>query len=238
MAKKNVQSKQKKEFTMSREEYIQHLSMRTNEVHMTTKNSKTGCGVIDLAFPTVTCRDDAPCKQSGACYCLKGTQRMSSVLGAYYRNLRLYNENPEDFWEQVWFKLAHSGLPKCRFFDCGDIPDAPFVEGMIKTALKFPEMKFMAFTKKYTLVNMWLMEHPEGLPQNLNIIFSAWSKNWIVPNPFNLPISYIDFIDKDLNCAFPENYQTCPNQKDKTITCSMCGKCWNRNIGSIVFRQH
>ena len=42
----------KKEFTMSREEYIQHLSMKTNEIHMTTKNSKTGTGVIDLAVPT------------------------------------------------------------------------------------------------------------------------------------------------------------------------------------------
>ena len=55
----------KKEFTMSREEYIQHLSMRTNEIHMTTKNSKTGMGDIELAVPTGCCRGDAPCKTDG-----------------------------------------------------------------------------------------------------------------------------------------------------------------------------
>ena len=85
MSKKNAQ---KKEFTMSREEYIEHLSMKSNEVHMTTKNSKTGCGVIDLAFPVITCREDAPCKKGG-CYCCKGTQVMATVQGAYYRNYRI-----------------------------------------------------------------------------------------------------------------------------------------------------
>ena len=41
----------KKEFALSREEYIQHLSMRTNEIHMTTKNSKTGMGCPYLLLP-------------------------------------------------------------------------------------------------------------------------------------------------------------------------------------------
>lgn len=227
----------KKEFTMSREEYIEFLSMKSNEIHMSTKNSKTGCGVIDLAFPVVTCREDAPCKKSGKCYCMKGTQQMATVLGAYYRNLRLYTNDPEDFWHQVWFKLAHCGLPKMRFFDAGDLPDYNFIDGMVETAKKFPEMKFMAFTKKYFLVNQWIDNNGE-LPANLNIIFSAWDKNWEVLNPHHMPVAYVDFKDSELTPELPEKYQTCPNQKDKLITCSACGKCWRKDLGAVVFKQH
>lgn len=233
MPKKNTQ---KKEFTMTREEYIEHLSMKSNEVHMTTKNSKTGCGVIDLAFPVITCREDAPCKKGG-CYCCKGTQVMATVQGAYYRNYRLYHEDPVDFWNQVWFKLAHCGLLRCRYFDCGDCPDYAFVEGMVATAKKFPEMKFMAFTKKYFLVNQWI-DNNGNLPDNLNIIFSAWDKDWEVLNPHHLPVAYVDFKDSKKTPVLPEKYQTCPNQKDKTITCSMCGKCWRKDLGAVVFKQH
>lgn len=234
MSKKNAQ---KKEFTMSREEYIEHLSMKSNEIHMSTKNSKTGYGVIDLAFPVVTCREDAPCRKSKQCYCMRGTQQMTAVLGAYYRNLRLYTNDPEDFWHQVWFKLAHCGLPKMRYFDAGDLPDYAFIDGMVTTAKKFPEMKFMAFTKKYFLVNQWI-DNNGNLPDNLNIIFSAWDKDWEVLNPHHMPVAYVDFKDSEKTPVLPAKYQTCPNQKDKTITCSMCGKCWRKDLGAVVFKQH
>lgn len=227
----------KKDFTMSREEYIEFLSMKSNEIHMSTKNSKTGCGVIDLAFPVVTCREDAPCKKSGKCYCMKGTQQMTTVLGAYYRNLRLYTNDPEDFWHQVWFKLAHCGLPKMRYFDAGDLPDYAFIDGMVETAKKFPEMKFMAFTKKYFLVNQWIDNNGE-LPANLNIIFSAWDKNWEILNPHHMPVAYVEFKESGLTPELPEKYNTCPNQKDKLVTCSACGKCWRKDLGTVVFKQH
>ncbi len=233
MSKKNTQ---KKEFTMSREEYIEFLSMKSNEVHMTTKNSKTGCGVIDLAFPVITCREDAPCKKTG-CYCMKGTQVMATVQGAYYRNYRLYHEDSVDFWNQVQFKLAHCGLLKCRFFDAGDLPDYAFIDGMVATAKKFPEMKFMAFTKKYFLVNQWI-DNNGNLPDNLNIIFSAWDKDWEVLNPHHLPVAYVEFKNSEKTPVLPAKYQICPNQKDKTITCSMCGKCWRKDLGAVVFKQH
>lgn len=233
MSKKNAQ---KKEFTMTREEYIEHLSMKSNEVHMTTKNSKTGCGVIDLAFPVITCREDAPCKKTG-CYCMKGTQQMATVQGAYYRNYRLYHEDPVDFWNQVQFKLAHCGLLRMRYFDAGDLPDYAFIDGMVATAKKFPEMKFMAFTKKYFLVNQWI-DNNGNLPDNLNIIFSAWDKDWEVLNPHHMPVAYVDFKDSEKTPVLPTKYQTCPNQKDKTITCSMCGKCWRKDLGAVVFKQH
>lgn len=221
---------------LTKEEYVDYLANKSNEVHLSTHNRKTGGCCNDLAFPTCVCRDDAPCK-NGGCYCLKGTQQMSSVLAAYTRNLRLYNTDPQDFWEQVVFKVKHNPLPLFRFFDAGDIPDYDFFCGMIELVKQFFDIKFMAFTKKYDIVNKWITENGD-LPKNLNVVFSAWHIGWKVNNPHHLPVAYVDFKDKTLNPEFPKEITSCPNQKDKTITCSVCRKCWNKKIKAVKFIQH
>ena len=95
---------------MDREDYINYLSVKTNEVHISDHNSKTGPLCNDLAFPVCTCREDAPCR-NGGCYCMKGRQQIAVVQAAYTRNLRLYNTDPVDFWEQVKFKIKHRPYP-------------------------------------------------------------------------------------------------------------------------------
>ena len=50
---------------------------------------------------------------------MKGCQQIAVVQASYLRNLRIYNNDHEDFWNQVDFKLKHSGLGLCRFFDAG-----------------------------------------------------------------------------------------------------------------------
>ena len=168
---------------------------------------------------------------------MKGRQQISCVQAAYTRNLRLYNSDPIDFWEQVKFKIKHRALPLFRWFDSGDIPDIEFFNGMVDVANTFPNIKFMSFTKKYEIVNEWLDKN-EKLPDNFNVIFSAWHIGWRVYNPYNLPVAYVDFKDKTLNPEFPAGITGCPNQKDKTITCSTCQKCWNKKIGAVKFIQH
>ena len=231
-----MKKKKQKEYTMSREEYINHLAHKSNEIHITNNNSKTGVCCNNLAFPTCTCRDDAPCKATG-CYCMKGTQSMAIVVAAYLRNLTIYNRDSVDFWEQVRFKIKHNPLPLFRFFDAGDIPSYEFFCGMVELAKDFPNIKFMSFTKKYDIVNDWI-EANGNLPDNLNIIFSAWHIGWEVDNPYGMPVAYVDFTDKTLNPEFPKGTTGCPNQKDKTITCSVCQKCWNKNVKAVKFVQH
>lgn len=228
--------KKKKEFTMSREEYISQLAHKSKEIHISNKNSKTGVACNNLAFPTCSCREDAPCKATG-CYCMKGTQAMANVVASYLRNLIIYNSDPKDFWEQVKFKIIHNPLPLFRFFDAGDILDYEFFCGMVNLAREIPNVRFMSFTKKYDIVNKWI-DNNGNLPDNLNIIFSAWHLGWVVPNPHDLPVAYVDFTDKTLNPEFPKGITGCPNQHDKTITCSVCQKCWNKKVKAVKFIQH
>ena len=102
-----------------REDYIRELSLKSNKIHMSTKNKKTGPAILDFAFPLCSCREDAPCKDS--CYANKKSQQICVVQAAYYRNFRLVNEDMKDVFEQIIFEIKHSGLSTVRYFDSGDI---------------------------------------------------------------------------------------------------------------------
>lgn len=224
--------KKKKEFTMDRKEYIDFLANKSNEINMANKNSKTGAACLNLAFPVCTCRADAPCKNT--CYACKGPQQIAVVQGAYYRNLRLYYDDPDNFFEQIYCKIKFSGLPKVRWFDSGDIADAEFFDRMVELCKRTPDVKHMAFTKKYEIVNEYIDKNGK-LPDNLNVLFSAWHKMWYIPNPHGLGIAYIDFNDKSLNPEFPKNAFICHGRES---TCSACGACFSKKLKAVVFHQH
>ena len=224
--------KQKQDFTMSRQEYIDFLANKSNEINMGNKNSKTGAACLNLAFPVCVCREDAPCKAT--CYACKGCQQMATVQAAYYRNLRLYHDDPDNFFEQVYYKIKFSGLPKVRWFDSGDIVDAEFFSRMVELCKRTPDTKHMAFTKKYEIVNEYIDKNGK-LPSNLNVLFSAWDKLWEVPNPYGIGVAYVDFNDKRLNPEFPKNAFVCPG---RASTCSACGACWSKRLKAVVFHQH
>lgn len=228
MGKKNKNIEKK----MDKMKYIDFLANQSSEISMSNRNSKTGIACLNLAMPVCTCRIDAPCKAT--CYACKGAQQISNVQASYYRNFRLYMENADSFFEQVYYKIKFSGLPKVRWFDSGDIPDYEFLERMVKLAKDTPSVKHMAFTKRYEWVNKWITDNGD-LPENLNIIFSAWDKLWDVPNPHGLGVAYVDFNDKKLNPEFPENAFVCPG---RASTCSVCGVCWSKKVKAVVFHQH
>ena len=222
----------KNEYFVDRNEYIDFLANQSNEICMANRNSKTGIACLNLAFPVCVCREDAPCKD--VCYACKGRQQIAKVQAAYYRNLRLYNNDSEEFFEQIYYKVKFSGLPKVRLFDSGDFPDYDFLERLVQLCKSTPNSKYMAFTKKYELVNEYIDKNG-NFPDNLNIMFSAWDKLWDVPNPHGLGIAYVDFKDKRLNPDFPKNAFVCPG---KASTCSACGACWSKKLKAVIFLEH
>jgi hypothetical protein len=224
--------KNKQEITMSRTEYIDFLAGQSNEINMSNRNSKTGIACLNLAFPVCSCRENAPCMNQ--CYAQKGRQQMARIQAAYYRNFRLYNNDPEEFFEQVYYKVKFSGLPLVRLFDSGDFPDHEFLERLVELCQKTPTVKYMAFTKKYEIVNEYI-DKGNKLPDNLNIIFSAWHKLWEVPNPHGIAVAYVDFKDKSLNPDFPKNAFRCPGRES---TCSACGVCFNKKVKAVIFNEH
>jgi hypothetical protein len=166
---------------------------------------------------------------------MRGNQTYPAVCGAYHRNYRIWTESPEKFEEQLDAILTFSGVNLFRYNDAGEIPDTKFLAMMVRIAEKHPEISFLAYTKKYELVNDFL-DDGNNLPKNLTIRFSMWDKTWEVPNPYNLPVAYVDFKNKELNPDIPKNAFVCPGNGN--ITCSACKVCFNKRAKSVVFHQH
>ena len=226
---------------MTRAEKIEYYSHLNDIPTITNGNGKTGKACLTWPLPVEpTCDHNAPCYKNKVCYCLKGTQTFANVLGSYYKNWRLYNENPSDYEEKCTNIIKYSGLKLVRIHDSGDIPDREYLELLIRVAKKLPDVRFLTYTKKYSLINEWLDEGNK-FPDNFTMRLSMCDKNWEVPNPHNLPVAYIDFIDKSINPDIPQNAYECkgnPDPKDQEHTCSICQMCWRKNVKSVVFKQH
>lgn len=216
----------------STQQKLDYYCNLNDNITMAKGNRKLGSQIVGFSLPAiVTCRPDAPCKKT--CYTQKGPQRFPTVLGTYYKNLRIYNEtqNKKEYFDKINAFLKYSGYKYMRFFDSGDLPDKEFLNGIFYIARTNPKVKFMMFTKRYEWVNEILCSDIK--PKNLCIIFSAWNKEWIVPNPFNLPMSYVSFKNKKEHVQIPEDSFLCKG------FCSTCFKCWNlKNNQSICFKQH
>lgn len=181
--------------------------------------------------PQLSCRSDAPC--SKLCYAKKGTFNYNNVKKAYLENYMLYSENKEQYFKTINDVLQDDVIiyKYFRWHMSGDIIDMDYLYGMVKLAKKNPKTKFLAFTKKFDLVNMYLAVNK--LPKNLTIVYSAWNKGFEVPNPHNLPVAYVDFKNKLLNPDIPQDAKHCQNN------CSTCKICWNLKSGqSTRLHEH
>lgn len=206
----------------------------SDKIQISLNNSKLGDKIPSLNLSVFkSCRKDAPCLLSGKCYALKGRMRLHQE-GAYKNNYDAYIENSDLFFKTIqdWLNDDDVIFKFFRWFGSGDIVDYKFLLGMIETAKACPQTRFMAFTKKHDLVNMYLALGHQ-LPQNLKIIFSAWDKDFKINNPYNLPVAFIDLKDKEKNASINEYAIPCRG------SCKSCKSCWSLVNGqAVLFPQH
>lgn len=203
------------------------------EIKISKTNSKLGGEIPSVNLPPIsTCRNNAPCKK--VCYACKGNFTYNKVKTSLNNNYALYIHNKDSYFEQIIDFLSNK-LTTYKFFrwhSAGDIINEEYLEGMIKVAKKCKRTKFLAFTKKFELVNDYLAKGG-AIPNNLKIVYSAWDKGFKVDNPFNLPVAYINFKKKESNPDIPELAIPC------TGKCYECLSCWTLRKGqSVVFDQH
>lgn len=206
-------------------------SIASPVVFISTGNSKLGKFIGAINLPAgKTCNPDAPCRKY--CYALKGHYVFASAKSVRERNLNIYKTNPKSFFNQLSCNTAFFKF--VRWHDSGDIVDTAYLEGMCKVAHDNPDVRYLAFTKQFQIVNNYLASGEE-IPKNLTIVFSTWG-NWIPENPFNLPMTFVRFKVKTMesqNEKIPEKAFQCPGD------CKTCGMCWKLEKGdSVVFNQH
>lgn len=215
--------------------------MSNVEMKVTIGRRNTALGAIpSVNLPAVvTCRQDAPCRR--LCYACKGNFQFRNVRNAHSHNLNMWLMYPEFFEKSVY--TAAFSAQYFRWHSAGDIVDADYLGMMARIAYQLPSTRFLAFTKKFELVNAWISAHG-ALPGNLSIVFSAWDRSFNVPNPHRLPVAYVTFKDGNMNPDIPANAIPCYKQTVRGGTCEQCvikrrGGCWTLKTGeAVVFKQH
>lgn len=202
------------------------------KLHISTSVSKLGSSIPSINLPAIiTCRPDAPCYKQ--CYARKGCFNFKHNRELLMGNLELWQTNPVQFEFEASIGVALSMYT--RWHSSGDIPDSGYFEMMVRIAEERCNTNFLAFTKKYEIVNAYLDENEGRLPDNLTVVFSAWGDEFQPHNPYNLPVAYIRF--KDKQTTIPEDAHECSGN------CGQCaaheGSCWHLKRGeSVVFNQH
>lgn len=200
-------------------------------VHISKGVSKLSPNIPSVSLPVgLTCRENAPCKEK--CYASKGRfcfRRNKSLLDL---NMEIWKQDPLQYERDVVIAAFSSRF--FRWHVAGDIPDANYLEMMVRVAAGLPGTKFLAFTKKFELINDYIASHPDEIPGNLSIVLSAWG-DFLPENPFNLPVAYVRL--KKGDNKIPPHARPCSKFCGD---CVVTGKdCWNLRLGeAVVFDEH
>lgn len=202
----------------------------------TNGNHKLGKAIFNINLPpVVTCNPKAPCFKE--CYGRKGHFLFTTVQNSMMRNLFAFCQDSKQFFEDIVYQTKLSLY--VRWFGNGDMPNEDFLAGMCRVARKNPNVRYLAFTKQYHIVNNYVAAGHK-IPRNLRIVFSCW-KDWIPENPYNFPTTWVRFPEsgreKQQNIVYNNNIPTkafkCPSN------CAECQQCWHLKKGGCVeFHKH
>jgi hypothetical protein len=196
------------------------------KVTVSEGNTKLG-KVLNVSLPPgSTCPADVPC--ASRCYALKAWRQYPNVRTCWGDNLEFYRAAPEGYFNSILEQVARRKPQLVRWHVSGDIPDAPYLEGMVDLAYALPSRKFLAFTKNYDLVCA-----RAEYPGNLKIVLSAWP-GWPLPAGAldRFPVAWIRSSENP-DPRIPSTAHACPGG------CDNCGLCWHLGSGDgVVFDEH
>lgn len=220
-----------------------------SNVKISAGNAKLG-SIPSVSLPAgVTCRKDCECNKK--CYAQRLERLRPAVKQAYQHNYTLLNEQPEVYWREVEASIMMSRF--FRFHVSGDIPDRDYLNQMITIASRNTHCEILCFTKKYDIVNEYILDmyakHLAGtsitiesrdvlpglfIPKNLHIVLSGWV-GLEMDNPYGLPEAHVRYRNGETTAR--EDAKECGGN------CTECllteGGCWSLKSGEqVVFNEH
>ena len=201
-----------------------------DNIHVTISkaNSKMGAVASVSMLPFLTCPSRCGSTCGMKCYAAKLANLRQVVLKSYANNTAIAVMKPDMYWKEI--DKACSGIKYFRFHVSGDIINAQYLQHMVQIAKNHPGTEFLAFTKRYEIVNDYLNEH--RLPTNLHILFSGWT-NLTPDNPHALPETNVIEHGKEPEEAWKICSGNCFN-------CAKAGTgCWTAQPGDVIaFHMH
>ena len=199
------------------------------EIRISKGNSKIG-RMLNISLPPgVSClqKDKTPslCFYSG-CYAKQSFIQYPSVRDAWVKNWWLWKSDPIKYFGELCQVISKTKDVKFfRWHVGGDIPNQSYYDKTVQVAELFPDVQFLAFTKKYHL------DFGER-PKNLVIVLSVWPGIELPDDSQGLPFAWLS---EDERRDPGQMYVKCPG------SCEDCQhKCWtllDKDV-HVVFDKH
>jgi len=191
------------------------------KISISDKNSKLGKIPNISLTPIASCPNCSTCKSK--CYALKAYRQYPASKKAWDNNLEQARMPNGIFFIQLDNYLASKKPKYFRIHVAGDFFSQNYLDNWKLLVAKYPDTKFLAFTKSFHL-------DYSKLPKNLKIIFSVFKGMNEKSIPLTGSRSYAgEVIGKRKN----ETILNC------TGKCDQCGICWQLpNNHSVYFDIH
>lgn len=194
-------------------------------ISISSGNTKLGlCANISLPH-IVTCPEGVPCAKD--CYAKKAWRMYPQVRGAWSKNLAIYTNNQDNYFNQIHDYLNNkSFVPKIfRWHVAGDCPDQLYVDNVLRICECNPHVQFLMFTKGY----LSDFDFGEKMP-NFSLIYSTWP-GLDLPKDLSRSLSWLSTDERK-----PTECWKCPGR------CENCYRCFElakmENPIDIVFDLH
>lgn len=184
-------------------------------------NTKLG-GIPNLNLPPViTCPTGTPCTKD--CYALKAWKQYPNVRSAWSSNLEFYNENRDEYFNDLLVYVVENKPKLIRIHSAGDMPDEAYWFALRNMAAMTPNTQYLVFTKRYNFNYEYI--HP-----NISLVLSIWP-GLALPNNKDLPWAWLYEDERRPDDTY---YFLCPG------SCADCSVCWNKLSADVhvCFKKH
>lgn len=198
-----------------------------SEITISHGNSKIGVCTNWNLPPILSCVQGIPCARD--CYAVKLFKLYPNCRKAYLKNLYAVQSALDETMTLIRYHLSVHPTDYVRIHVSGDFISQAYLDRWIDIATDFPEMQFLAFTKRYTF-------DYNAAPNNLKIVFSAWP-GLQLPEVIPSAIAGVAYMmDKDNpDNRIPEGALQCAGN------CTDCRVCWQLDkiaSKSVYFHKH
>lgn len=202
-------------------------------------NRKVGTIPSVSLLPIVTCPKDAPCKSD--CYVVRNMLRGphgSTIRRAYNANTVLAKDEPLQYFAGIREYLSKRKPARFRWHVSGDITSYYYLQQMLAIAEDYPRVSFLAFTKRFDLLQM-LVDECEYLPDNLTLRASQWYGRESSEELRSHFWSAYYSEERTWSAVDPHaDYQSRADiAKPCSGHCENCDECWQRET-DVVFHRH
>ena len=192
-------------------------------VKISQGNTKMG-KIPSVSLPPIkSCINCDSCARD--CYALKAYRLYKNTRVAYDHNFDLARDDSAEYFNGIRSYLTKKKPSFFRWHVSGDIISQSYLNNMVKVALEYPEITFLAFTKHFRL-------DYRKVPNNLSIVFSMWPG---MKKPVHKTgVSGFAWMQDGTEKRCPRGAIECPGN------CETCGMCFQiaKIGGHVVFKKH